>query len=152
MGTRSLTTFIESSKNKEGKKVSKKIVTMYRQFDGYPSGMGADLANFLSAGKLVNGISSVEKELVFNGMGCLAAQVVAYFQYSADGFYLQRESKGSGEEYRYEVIGDFGTKELTMKVYAVGFVSKKGKYIDKTKLLFNGTPKQFLESDLMKKE
>jgi hypothetical protein len=29
---------------------------MYRQYDGYPSGMGMDLVNFLKDGIVVNGI------------------------------------------------------------------------------------------------
>jgi len=60
MGTRSLTTFIDTytGKNKMGVPVIKKekIVTMYRQFDGYPEGHGLDLAEFLAGGKMVNGL------------------------------------------------------------------------------------------------
>ena len=115
MGTRSLTTFVETYKDNSGKKVKNEIVTMYRQYDGYMEGHGKDLADFLAGGKLVNGIGMDDK-VVFNGMGCLSAQVVAHFKDGAGGFYLQRANKNSGEEYRYKVIGDFDTKEITIEV------------------------------------
>ena len=54
MGTRSLTTFIDNDTKEE-------IVVMYRQFDGYPSGHGRDLINFLDGIKVVNGIPGGKK-------------------------------------------------------------------------------------------
>jgi len=141
MGTRSLTHFIERhtepSKDKRRKPIIKdtEIVVMYRQYDGYPSGHGIDLAEFLSKGRLVNGISAVEKELVFNGMGCLAAQVVANFKEGAGGIYLH--SAGTidcWQDYDYYVIGNDETKELILKC-----VNSRGKVI------FEGTSKEFIE-------
>ena len=148
MGTRSLTSFIEVGEY-EGKRYKNEIVTMYRQMDGYPSGMGVDLAEFLAGGKLANGISLAEKSsVIFNGMGSLAAQAVAHFKHGAGGYYLQRNNKGSGEEYRYHVIGDYDTKALTMKVFEVGYMNKKDKYVNKTRCIFTGTPADFLKSKL----
>ena len=46
MGTRSLTFVYE----KYGQ-VQKPVVNMYRQFDGYPTGHGAELAEFLTRGR-----------------------------------------------------------------------------------------------------
>ena len=132
MGTRSLTTFVETYKDNSGKKVKNEIVTMYRQFDGYMEGHGKDLADFLAGGELVDGIGMDDK-VVFNGMGCLSAQVVAHFKDGAGGFYLQRANKNSGEEYRYKVIGDFETKEITIEVFEV---------YNKVKKIFSGSPKQ----------
>lgn len=141
MGTRSLTHFIERykevSKDKRRKPIVKdtEIVVMYRQYDGYPSGHGIQLAEFLAKGKLVNGISATENELVFNGMGCLSAQVVANFKEGAGNIYLHRAgTKDCWEEYDYYVIGDDETKELILKC-----VTSRGK------VLFEGTPKEFLE-------
>ena len=144
MGTRSLTTFVETYKDNSGKKVKNEIVTMYRQFDGYMEGHGKDLADFLAGGELVNGIGMDDK-VVFNGMGCLSAQVVAHFKDGAGGFYLQRANKNSGEEYRYKVIGDFDTKEITIEVFEVGYMNTKGDYVNKTKKIFSGSPKQLQE-------
>jgi hypothetical protein len=62
MGTRSLT-FVY---NEDGKK----ILNMYRQFDGYPSGHGAELATFLNSATMVNGYAGKDAPQ-FNGMGCM---------------------------------------------------------------------------------
>ena len=54
MGTRSLTTFIETYTEREtGKKIKNEVVTMYRQYDGYPTGHGIELAEFLADGEVV---------------------------------------------------------------------------------------------------
>jgi len=135
MGTRSLTTFIKTWKDEKTQKQKQvKIVTMYRQYDGYPEVHGKELAYFLSSGKMVNGISMGDKGIVFNGMGCLAAQVVAHFKEGAGGFYLHRGGiKNCGEVYRYDIIWDEDTNELTLNCYDV-----YGK-----KYLFKGNPKEF---------
>jgi hypothetical protein len=99
MGTRSLTVFKEDGKE---------IVVMYRQFDGYPSGHGKDLAEILAGRKIVNGFSSIDKK-VFNGMGCLAAQVVAELKDGPGNIYLYPAgTRDCWEEYVYIVTGKVG--------------------------------------------
>ena len=94
MGTRSLT-FVYDGR--------KKVLCLYRQYDGYVSGHGAELAKFLSSGKLVNGIPG-GKETFFNGMGCLAAQMVANFKVGAGNFYIMAtDTKDAWQEYEYHV-------------------------------------------------
>jgi hypothetical protein len=99
MGTRSLT-FVYDDKTP--------VVCMYRQFDGYPSGHGQELSDFLFDGKLVNGIPYGSKEKLFNGMGCLAAQMIATFKKDSGGIYLYHPDKtrDGGQEYEYHVFGD----------------------------------------------
>ena len=62
MGTRSLTyVYVEDTP----------IMCMYRQFDGYPSGHGVELAEFLTQIEMGNGISGEPELFSFaNGMGC----------------------------------------------------------------------------------
>ena len=97
MGTRSLTFVYEENKP---------VVNMYRQFDGYPSGHGQELANFLLSGELVNGYSD-ENAKVFNGMGCLAAQMIVNFKKSVGGFYIYPiESNSCWQEYEYHIYED----------------------------------------------
>lgn len=138
MGTRSLTTFIEKWEDEKTKKVKQtKIVTMYRQMDGYPEGHGLDLAEFLAGGKLVNGISPTEEKLVFNGMGCLAAQAVAYFKTGPGGIYLHRGGTiNCWENYRYEVIQTEGSKDILLRCYDTS----------SRKWIFEGTPQKFIEN------
>ena len=71
MGTRSLT-FVYDGKEP--------MINMYRQYDGYPSGHGSNLAEFLNSfDAIVNGISVGDNRKIANGMGCLAAQLIAHF-------------------------------------------------------------------------
>ena len=98
MGTRSLTFVYEGDKP---------FVNMYRQFDGYPSGHGQELAEFLLSGKMVNGIPVGRKERFFNGMPCLAAQMVSEFKKESGGFYLYPvDSTDCWQEYEYHVYED----------------------------------------------
>ena len=78
MGTRSLTfVYSESVKGER----AEPIVNMYRQFDGYLSGHGQELANFLNELTVGNGISGKPELFNFaNGMGCLAAQMIVNFK------------------------------------------------------------------------
>ena len=129
MGTRSITKFIESEGNKQ-----KAICAMYRQFDGYPTGHGLDLAKFLNGGKLVSGTPVSNTDLVFNGMGCIAAQVIAHLKQRAGGIYIEHPDRENSENYYYEVIGNsFKPKEITIKCY------------QGDKLLFEGTPEEIIK-------
>ena len=152
MGTRSLTRVIETWNDEKTNKLKKQtLVCMYRQMDGYPSGMGSDLVEFLNSGKIVNGISLAETERVFNGMGCLAAQMVAHFKDGAGGYYLYPTNVGKvWQEYEYEII-QHENEPIQLKVIEVGYINDKGKYCKGKKTLYFGSPKGF-ESWLSVKE
>jgi len=98
MGTRSLT-FVY---NEQGKP----ILNLYRQYDGYIKGHGAELAEFLNGLTLVNGFGREEKNIA-NGMGCLAAQMIAHFKDSVGGFYIHSVmDTDCGQDYEYHVYKD----------------------------------------------
>lgn len=100
MGTRSLT-FLYDAKNE------KPFLCMYRQFDGYREGHGQELATFLAPITLLNGYGDQKAGTHANGMGCLAAQMVAYFKgpHGIGGFYLHSpETTDAGQEYEYHVF------------------------------------------------
>lgn len=102
MGTRSITTIID---NMFGEKPTK-LCTMYRQYDGYPSGHGKELHAFLSTLALCNGLGGEHPEgkVWANGAGCLAAQMVAHFKDGPGGIYMTApRTKLDGEDYGYEV-------------------------------------------------
>jgi hypothetical protein len=147
MGTRSLTRIFNTYKDEnKNKQVKVQLVNMYRQYDGYPSGMGADLSEFLNSGKVVNGISSNEQQRVFNGSGCLAAQMIAHFKEGAGGIYIEPISaKNCGQEYEYEIIVDYDTHEITFKCIEVGYIDAKGKYKTGKRILFEGKPTEFAQ-------
>ena len=141
MGTRSLTFVYEESKGKEKPEA---IINMYRQFDGYPSGHGQELAEFLSGGQVVNGLRFGEEGKFFNGMGCLAAQLVANFKTESGNFYLYPVSaEDCGQDYEYHVYNVDG--ELKIKVMDCGF-NVFGMTQDETyKPLFEGSLEEFTE-------
>ena len=143
MGTRSLTFVYE----KYGQ-VQKPVVNMYRQFDGYPTGHGAELAEFLSAGKMVNGLRLGEDEKFFNGMGCLAAQMVAHFKQTPGGFYIHpTDITDCGQDYEYHIYSEEGLLSgsvFRIEVYNCGcnFFGMSG---DTHDIIFKGNLKEFIE-------
>lgn len=106
MGTRSTVTF-HSEWNQEP------IVTIYQQYDGYISGVGHELADFLKDVKVVNGYNSGQSAPeCANGMGCLAAQYIARHKTEIGGFYITKI--GDSQEYDYFVRLENG--KLTIQV------------------------------------
>ena len=99
MGTRSITFVYEEDEA---------VVCMYRQFDGYPSGHGAELSDFLDGRSSVNGFNSSTPPNAYNGMGCLAAQMIAYFKTSVGGVYIHAPVQGRDywQEFEYHVYED----------------------------------------------
>jgi hypothetical protein len=98
MGTRALT-FVYNQRNKP-------IINLYSQYDGYPEGLGRTLAGFLEPLKVVNGLGR-DTSGVANGMGCLAAQLVALLKTAPGGFYLESVTETDlGQDYEYHVYKD----------------------------------------------
>jgi hypothetical protein len=127
MGTRSLTKVFDQSEE---------LVCMYRQYDGYPSGHGKELADFLTNIKIVNGISIAETSRIANGMGCLAAQIIAHFKNGVGNIYIYPpKTKDVWEDYEYHISI---LKETTLGIACFEIRSPK------KNLLFKGTPAKFL--------
>jgi hypothetical protein len=108
MGTRSLTYVYADNEP---------LVCMYRQFDGYPSGHGKELAEFLKPMEIVNGLRPGGAEnKIANGAGCLAAQMIAHFKDEPGGIYLQSVTNQDYDwiDYIYRIYVDSNT--LTYKV------------------------------------
>ncbi len=101
MSTRSLTIFIDGKSGKE-------ICVLYRHCDGYPSGHGKELKDFLSGFEIVKGIRDT-KGKVANGAGCLVAQAVAHFKDGVGQFYVHPAgTRDKWEEYTYTVTAKEG--------------------------------------------
>lgn len=100
---------------------------MYRQFDGYVSGHGLQLAEFLIPFEIVNGIQGNPKlGEVANGMACLSAQLVKHFKDGVGGIYLYCvDDRDCWQDYEYHVY----KKQI------------KVKYFDEW--IFQGTHKEF---------
>lgn len=88
------------------KKGSETLTTIYRQFDGYPSGMGADLQDLIGDLEIVNGYQGGRQA---NGMGCLAAQIVAGMKDGVGNVYIYPAGASDcGEEYVYTLSDQQG--------------------------------------------
>lgn len=99
MGTRAITKVIDQDGGV--------LVRLYRQYDGYPDGHGAELAEFLADAVIVNGIGLADTRKIFNGSGDVAARLVSFFKPNhaeIGGFYLVADdSWEDGCDYVYEV-------------------------------------------------
>lgn len=127
MGTRSYTRVFEGDTE---------VICIYRQMDGYPEGMGLDLATFLSDMVMTNGIALGEKRRIANGAGCLAAQLVAHFKNGPGSIYIDKYDLDGWQDYEYEIYTQFDQPEIEMKCLT-GLGKNK-------KVLFVGSPADFI--------
>ena len=103
MATRALINFVDREDGvsfSEHPGVDKIHIQIYNHYDGYPSGLGVTLADYLQDFKVVNGLSSGQGE-VANGIGCLAAQTVKYLKDGPGNVYLYKPGKRDWEDYEY---------------------------------------------------
>jgi len=102
MGTRSTTNILDENGNR--------LLCIYQQFDGYiEGGVGEKLIRLLEDRVVVNGYTMEDKERRnFNGMSCLAAEVVAHFKDGIGGAYIQALDEDYVGSYDYTIscIGD----------------------------------------------
>ncbi len=83
----------------------KPLVCIYAQSDAYFDYLGVKLFEFTSSKEFVNGMSG-NRQTVFNGIECFAAQLVAGLKTQAGMYYLNSvDSKD--EEFNYEIHGGF---------------------------------------------
>lgn len=152
MGTRSLTTVYAPGRIP--------LLTIYRQWDGYPSGHGLEVAQFLSSGTMTHGITSKDQRQ-FNGAEDLAAQLLCHLKTGENGkpevgnVYIMplrivdgklTPAKDCGEDYTYEVEVNAEGK-LTMSCWREGcFMFGAGGQSDgEHDKLFSGLPKSFVK-------
>lgn len=132
MGTRSLTRINDSDSDR-------KIINMYRQFDGYLSGHGKELYDFLGGMVIINGISGQKMGAAANGAGCLAAQMIAKFKTEIGGIYLYPvEATDCGQEYEYVVTVKEPNYEDPASAIEVEVLSRGGS-------IFKGSVEEFGE-------
>jgi hypothetical protein len=131
MGTRSLTFVYDGDTP---------LINLYRQYDGYPTGHGAELAEFLNGFAVGNGMSGNEPAKYANGAGCLAAQLVSNFKGSGPGqFYLHSvDATDCGQDYEYRVFVTQG-KEILVSIVNKGCNMFGMTQSDTTDVVFTGT-------------
>ena len=117
--------------------------TIYRHWDGYLSGQGRWLANFLKGVTVTNGEEG--KLNHFNGPGRLASGIVAALQ--VEGYNPDLMDQGSicGQEFEYHVHVLYGAAggEIVVSVFEGPMTAfgMGGEYCDKE--IFKGTVEEF---------
>ena len=119
MATRAM---ISIAKREEGVSFSeipeRTIVDIYHHWDGYPEGLGVTLGWYLSGKRVVNGISSKDNEdLIFNGMGCLAASLVAHLKDGPGNVYIEGREQHTWIDYYYYIWGEDG-KSIYISIFS----------------------------------
>lgn len=142
MGTRSLTVVLDTD--------GKEICVLYRQYDGYPTGHGAELKEFLQGFSIVNGLGVGGPEKIANGMGCLAAQIIANFKAEPGGFCVYPSgTRDCGEEYIYtayipdEAVTHPSGLRLKIQAGAVTFFGLPGTKQDNMPVIYEGPVDDF---------
>ena len=119
MATRAM---ISIAKREEGVSFSeipeKTIVDIYHHWDGYPERLGVTLASYLDGKRIVNGIGSKDNEdLIFNGMGCLAASLVAHLKDGPGNVYIEPRESHGWIDYEYYIWGCEG-KTIYISIFS----------------------------------
>ena len=117
-------------------KPDKTIVDIYHHYDGYPEGLGVTLASYLNDKKITNGLGGREDRNYydyFNGLGCLAASLVAELKDGPGNVYIEDpECKHGWLDYEYFVWGD-DSKSIWISIF------------DGDECIFVGEPDRLLE-------
>lgn len=97
MGTRSTTTILDEQGNP--------LLCIYQQYDGYiEGGVGEKLIRILEGRRVVQGYTMEDKEYRnFNGMSCLAAQLVSDLKDGIGNVYIQALDEGYEGSYDYTI-------------------------------------------------
>ena len=134
MATRAM---ISVAKREEGVSFSEEpnqtIVDIYHHWDGYPEGLGVTLASYLDGKKVTNGLSDRNDYSVFNGMGCLAASLIAELKDGPGDVYIEPRESHGWIEYQYYIWGDT-YKDIWISIFDEGyciFVGKPQALLDK---------------------
>lgn len=139
MGTRSLTHIYHVDGTTP-------MLSLYRQFDGYPSGHGALISKTFKGRKLVDGYSNPDTQV--NGMANVPTMLIGAYYHGdpygpipCGGLYITGPgASDEGEEYVYHIRGKSGQLKLTVE---------QG-YYPKFKVIFDGPLDDF--NPLMQEE
>ncbi len=100
MGTRSITHIYET--DELGQDL---VCSFYRQYDGYPSGHGQDLADWLKDKFLVNGIGAdFIKGTHHNRAGQMAIELIHHIKQSTSVELIPTGSEDHGEDFIYKIF------------------------------------------------
>jgi len=121
------------------------VFNMRAHYDGYPEGVGLDLARIMAEGQLVHGLGQ-DRTLgkYFNGDSCMAASVIALMKKEPGNIYLYPTNQDMDTNYTY-VINVDDREKIKIKMTGgksfegnlEGFIEEFGTAFDKDKFLTN---------------
>lgn len=137
MGTRSTVAFIDKRVRDDKVVCSKELVRIYQQYDGYPSGVGLKLANWLKDKKIVNGFGYDEtaENGYCNGVGCMSAQFIHDFKDGIGNLYITDHDDNEDYDYKVIVTND---SAIALEVYEDGACIFKGNADEFIDAVYNG--------------
>jgi hypothetical protein len=112
MGTHAVVHFVSVGVQRKSR-----LVSYYFQYDGYLTGVGKQLLNFLKSRTIVNGIPMGHRNdrTIANGFDCLAAQFCCEFKEGPGGLYIYNVDIYGSEHFTYTVYFHEKTKELAIQ-------------------------------------
>ena len=113
-------------------KPDKTIVDIYHHYDGYPEHLGVKLASYLDGHHVVNGAGR-DGDRIFNGIGCMAASIIAELKDCSGNVYIEDpERPHTWIDYDYYVWGD-DNKDIWISIF------------DGSECIFVGKPQALLD-------
>jgi hypothetical protein len=110
----------------------KVMVSIYNHYDGYPEGLGVTLASYLDDKKITNGLGK-DRWSCINGLGCMAASIIAELKDEAGNVYIEDPVRPHGWiDYEYYVWGD-DNKDIWISIF------------DSSECIFVGKPRDLLK-------
>jgi len=128
MGTRSTVQILDES--------GATLVSLYIQYDGYPDGVGRQIASTFDGAQLVNGFSPGSPTHQVNGMGDAAVRaVVALKLWGPEGkdwnkpgnIYIEKEP--GAQEYNYKLFPKGSELHLSVEGYGETFSGSCSSYL-----------------------
>ena len=146
MSVRSLTVVLDEHE--------RELMTMYRHGGGDPEQHGQELADFLARGRLVNGFTLDEQdEIVFNGMGCLAAWIIIEFKDGPGNVYLLPPgTRDIGEDYVYTVYPQNGRIKMRVGTCITMYSDTFKKFKKYPVVLFDDDVSKYVGTEVEKVE
>lgn len=119
------------------------VFNMQANYDGYPDGVGLDLARIILEGNLVDGLGPNRTlGAYFNGASCMAASVIALMKKEPGNIYLYPTSYDFDANYKYIInVNKNNTIEFkmtggrTFEGTLEGFIEEFGTAEDKEKFI-----------------
>lgn len=104
MATRAVIRFANREKGQSFSSQGNAIhAQIYHHYDGYPEGLGVELAEYLDGFKVVNGYGQKTSK-VANGISCLSASVLSYLKDGPGNVYLDHpDTERTDLDYVYYV-------------------------------------------------